>query len=119
MNKMKLKIVATSILLLATALPVSADLFYRTGTIEKVLTSEPDIYGGCMVKLDINIENGCPASGWVSLDCANTYYSDAGSKRKYATALTALAANKMVSVKVDNMKKHGGYCVALRVDILK
>ncbi len=118
MNKMRLKIVATSILLLATALPVSADLFYRTGTVEKVLTTEAGTYGGCMIRLSTSIGNGCPNSGWVSLDCANTYYSNAESNRKYAMVLTALASNKMVSVKVDNIQKHGGYCVAQRVDIL-
>ncbi len=117
MKKMKLKILSTSILLLATALPASAADFFRTGTVLRVLTSA-DSFGGCMIQLDTSINNGCPANGWVSLDCDNTYNSDAESKRKYAMALTALAANKSVSVKIDNTKIHNGYCVAERVDII-
>ena len=114
MSMRKLKLIGLSLLLLGTFSSVSAAKFCRSGTVTRVLV-DSEKFGGCMVMLSTNIGNGCPANGWVSLDCTNTYYTDG--KNKYAMALTALSLNKSVSVLVDNTKKHDGYCVAQRIDI--
>ena len=114
MSMRKLKLIGVGLLLLGTFSSVSADKFYKSGTITRVLVDSTS-FGGCMVKLSTPINNGCPASGWVSLDCTNTYYTDG--KNKYAMALTALSLNKSITVRVDNELKHNTYCVAQRVDI--
>ena len=112
---MKLKISKfismTASLLLLTSV-ANADIFFRVGNINAVMT-DSKFYGGCMVRIDTNIANGCPDDGWVSLDCNNTYFSDG--KSKLATILTARSLNKVIGIQVDNTKKHNGYCVADRL----
>ena len=72
-----------------------------------------------MVAISTIIGNGCPGNGWLSLDCHDVYYAAGSGNRKYATVLTAYALNKRISVKLDNTKKHNGYCVAERLDMHK
>lgn len=91
--------------------------FWRTGEITRTLT-ESTKYGGCMVQLSRNVANGCPNSGWVSLDCDANHSDPGDGQRAYASALVALTLGKQVSVFIDNTKKNDSYCVARRLDIL-
>ena len=114
---MKLKSVLTTILVSASLLlaaQAQAAGFWRTGDITRTLSDR--VYGGCMIHLSTKIENGCPASGWVSLDCVGKYGKNGN--QMYASALTALTMGKQVSVYVHNHEKHNTYCVARRLDIL-
>jgi len=86
-----------------------------TGTIIKTL-SDSQNYGGCMIQLSKSIGTGC-LQNWVSLDC-NGNYSNSG-ERHYATALMAFSLNKSVTVAFDSTKKHNGYCVVTRIDVLQ
>jgi len=116
MKLKSIKIIGISLLALGLSSSVFATDFSRTGTVKRMLI-DSKIYGGCMIQITANIGNGCPNGGWVSLDCNNTYYSATDSKNKYATALTAFALDKTVSLTIDNTKKHNGFCVARRVGI--
>lgn len=117
--KMKyIKLIGSSLLLMGMSGSLVATEFWRTGTVERVLT-DATLYGGCMVQLSSRIANGCPNNGWVSLDCTNTHFSESASKNKYALVLTAFALNKKISIKVDNNLKHNTYCVAKRIDLKK
>lgn len=96
----------------------SAATFFRTGTINRVLTDSGN-FSGCMVRISTTIGNGCPANGWVSLDCAGNFGDADAGKQAYSTALVALALGKQISVKVDNTKTGpSGFCVATRLDII-
>ncbi len=117
MNFKNLKVVAISSILLGLSNTAFSAEFWRTGTVIRIL-SDSKYYGGCMVNISSNIANGCPNNGWVSLDCSETFYQGQ-SKNNMAIVLTALATNKRLSLKVDNSKKHDGYCIARRVDIIK
>lgn len=116
MNIKRISLLAISALLLGSSTAAFSAEFWRTGTITRVL-SDSTKYGGCMVKINTSIGNGCPSSGWVSLDCTETHYQGA-SKKNFAMVLAALALNKQVSLRVENTKKHDSYCVAYRVDLL-
>jgi len=112
------KIIKSMLLVLVIVLsaPSNAASFWRTGKVTRTLS---DIaYGQCMVHLDVSVANGCPSSGWVSLDCVGTFAVKEIGERNYATALAASMASKKISVYIDNAKKHNGYCVARRVDML-
>jgi len=94
-----------------------AEVFWKTGTVNRILI-ETGKYGGCMMQLPFNIGHDC-ASSWASFDCDGTY-SDAGQgDRMLNVALIAQTMEKSVSIKIDNAKKHNGYCVIKRIDILK
>jgi hypothetical protein len=118
MNLKYIKLVGIGLLALGLSSSATSAEFWKTGTVLRVM-SNSTTYGGCMVELNLNtnIRNGCPNNKWVSLDCTNTYFTATDSKNKYALALTALVANKKLSIKIDNTKKHDGACVATRVDI--
>ena len=90
--------------------------FWTTGKVTRTLTDQ--YYGGCMIALDVPINNGWPNSGWVSLDCQGKYMSKENAERAYGTAVSAIAMNKKVSVYVHNHQKHNNFCVARRVDMV-
>ncbi len=115
MNKNSIiKLTMASVIFLGAA-SANATSFWKIGRITQTLTDHH--YGQCMVHLDVPIGNGCPANGWVSLDCKGTFYPKGEGDRKFSTALAASFANKKVGVYVDNTKKHNSYCVARRVDV--
>ena len=119
LNKVNLffKIISIVVFLTASSF-VSAQTFFKTGKITRIITQDNKT-GGCMIKLSNNIGNGCPANGFVSLDCNGDISADASKgKRAYATALLAYSMGKKVSVRVDNQKVLNSFCVADRLDIL-
>lgn len=116
MKKHIIKLLFSSLLLLGLSNSALSAEFWRTGNVLRILSDNKN-FGKCMILMSTKVSNGCPNNGWVSLDCIDEY-STGNSKNKLAIVLTALATNKRVSVKVDNTKKHNGYCVANRVDIL-
>lgn len=117
---MKLKKSKLLVLLFLATIFVSSNVFaasfWKTGTITRTMT-DTSFYGGCMIHLSTSISNGCPSSGWVSLDCNATKTPLGTGQRAYASALVALSLGKKVSVKVDNGIKVNNHCVATRVDI--
>ena len=116
---MKSKIIKGLALAALIALPSTsmATQFYKTGTVKRILV-ETSYYGKCMIQLPVNIENGC-SSSWVSLDCEGKYLDKGDGDRLLNIALIAQNMGKSVSVKIDSTKKHDGYCVATRIDLLK
>jgi hypothetical protein len=110
-------LLCASLALFLFASSASATVFTKTGTIMRVMSSA-DKYAGCMVLLDTTIANGCPYSGWVSLDCnADLIGPDTG-KRNYASALLAFTSGMTVTLFIDNSLKADGFCAATRLDLL-
>lgn len=108
-----------SIFLLISTAPAKAVDFWVAGAkIKRTLTRDVGTHGGCMILLTKSIGNGCPNNGWVSLDCKGEYFPESVGSRNYATAIVAASMNKTVSVLVNNNKKHSGYCVAERLDVI-
>lgn len=120
--KMKTKVygaLGMGLVVLGLAQYAYAAEFFRAGKIIRVNNSSAQ-FGGCMIQLDTSIGNGCPSTGYVSLDCNDDFYAAGEGKRKYATALTAVALDYRVTVKIDNAKKTAdGFCTAERIDIFK
>jgi len=94
-----------------------ASEFWKSGTITRILVDAKN-YGKCMVSLNVSLGNSCPST-WVSLDCEAKYSDKGDGDRMLNIALIAQNMNKKISIKVNNSKKHGSYCVASRLDILK
>lgn len=104
------------IVMLFVTTPASAVVFTSQGKVVRTL-SDSENYGQCMVKMDSNINNGCPTR-WLSLDCKGTYVGTEAGERNYATALMAASLGKTISMQVDNNKKHDNYCVVKRLDVI-
>lgn len=73
-------------------------------------------FGNCMVKLDTSIGSGC--SNWASMSCDGTFNPKDIGYRKLDMAQMAMALGKAIEVRVDNTKKHNGYCYVKRIDII-
>lgn len=96
---------------------VNAANVHVSGKIKRTL-ADGTHYGKCMIQMDSAISNGCPASGWVSLDCKATYSAPGDGDRKFNTAIAAAMSEKSVFLVIDNEKKLSGYCVAKRIDVI-
>jgi hypothetical protein len=113
---MKIKLVSALSLVLIS-MPVLSAEFSVSGKITRTLSSGNQ-FGGCMVQLSVPINNGCPASGWVSLDCNGGFFPGGNGDRSYTSALAAFSLHKTVTVRVDNTKKYDTFCVASRIDVI-
>ena len=114
--KNKFFILVLSVFFLTLSSSAWSATFWKTGKIVRTLT-EATYYGGCMIQLSANVGNGCPANGWVSLDCDAKFTDPGQGQRAYASALVAFTLDKNVSIIIDNTKKNDDYCVVRRLDI--
>ena len=90
-----------------------------TAIVESLVTSE-GVFGACMVRLkdDITDATGLNCNDrWVSLSCSGDFNSVADASRLLNIAQMAQALTKRVIVRVDDSKKHNGYCVATRITV--
>jgi len=128
----RLSLAASALLLagLGQAGPACAVLGGLTTAVARTLVSNQNLYGGCMAGLAVPINTAvvspgqpattlnCPGN-YVSFSCTGTYNSKDLAFYMLDQAQLALSLNKQLYVTVDDTKLHNGYCVALRVDVLK
>jgi len=97
-----------------------AELGQIQGRITRTLADSQ--YGGCMIRLDANIQTVLPNCGkdWISLDCDAEYHTPEQSSAMWDSALLALALDKVVVVWAeDTQLVTQGFCTARRIDIIK
>jgi hypothetical protein len=115
-----MKRLTTALLLASCAMPALANTAWvSNATIQRTLIQE-GAFGGCMIQLDKSIAEAglnCPAANWVSLDCDAIFGSIGSTQRIFDSAQMAFALEKLVHVRVDDSKKHNGFCVAVRFDV--
>jgi len=116
---MKTKIMTSLTVVALLVLPTSsmAEQFWKSGKVNRILI-DGSSYGKCMMQLTVALGNNCPGT-WVSLDCEGKYLEKGDGDRFLNIATIAQTMDKTVSIKFDNAKKHGGFCVATRLDLLK
>ncbi|MEP6358191.1 MAG: hypothetical protein ABJ084_03910 [Halioglobus sp.] len=59
----------------------------------------------------------CKAN-WVSFSCSGDFNSKEIGYQKLEAAQLAMMTGTMVSIRIDDSKKHNGYCFAQRIDNL-
>lgn len=116
---MKTKIMSSLTVVALLALPTlgMAGEFWKASKVNRILV-DSSAYGKCMMQLSVDLGNNCPST-WVSLDCDGKYLDKGDGDRFLNIAYIAQTMDKTVSVKIDNTKKHSGYCVVSRIDLLK
>lgn len=90
-------------------------------TVFSTFTTANGTYGGCMASLNINVAQtaaNCPADGFVSFSCTGELNDADISAKMHDSAAMAQVLAKRVRVYIDDQKKHNGYCVVERIDIL-
>ena len=97
-----------------SAVGAEADLF---GVVTRTLI-DGRFYGGCMAKIvpgpeTIGIE--CSPE-YVTFSCSGDFNTKEVGNRKFSGAQLSLVSQGRVSVRVDDTKKHNGYCYARRLD---
>ena len=87
----------------------------------RMLASEDGSYGGCMAQLSESVAEAtgldCPGR-WVAFSCSGEHVSKAEAMRLYDAAQLAFMSGRRAMLRVDDARKHDGYCFAPRVDVL-
>ena len=87
----------------------------------RTLASEDGSYGGCMAQLSESIAEAtgldCPGR-WVAFSCSGEHVSKAEAMRLYDAAQLAFVSGRQAMLRVDDARKHDGYCFAPRIDVL-
>ena len=90
-------------------------------SVVRTLASEDGSYGGCMAQLSESIAEAtgldCPGR-WVAFSCSGEHVSKAEAMRLYDAAQLAFVSGRRAMLRVDDARKHDGYCFAPRIDVL-
>ncbi|MEP6388491.1 MAG: hypothetical protein ABJ056_01095 [Halioglobus sp.] len=92
---------------------------YYSATVTKTLVDDV-AYGSCMALVSPFPETkglDCKA-GWVSFSCSGDFNSKEIGYQKLEAAQLAMMTGTKVGIRVDDSKKHNGYCFAQRIDNL-
>ena len=77
-------------------------------------------FGGCMAYLQDRPDGvglDCPGK-FVTFSCTGDFAGKDAAKRNFEMAQIAYLTSRKVRVYVDDTKKHNGYCLASRIDLL-
>ena len=87
----------------------------------RTLAAEDGRHGGCMAQLGESVAEAtgldCPGR-WVTFGCSGEHVSKAAARRLYDAAQLAFASGRRAVLWVDDGRRHGGYCLAPRIDVL-
>ncbi len=108
-------------LMLGLAVPVYSDTgWVNNATVERTLLRD-GYWGNCMAFLDVVIADAsgldCP-SRWIAFSCDGTFNSRDVASKMLDSVMMAFALERKISVFLDDNKKHNGYCVVTRIDVL-
>lgn len=93
----------------------AATAFFNA-TISRVIVSNDDEFGGCMVRPNVSMEDSLDCRTWATMDCAGVLGgSKAEGQRKFDTAQLANVLKKRIGLTITDDKKINGYCYVERV----
>lgn len=74
-------------------------------------------FGGCAARITGSVAaNGLACSGpWVSFSCTGDFNSKSDGANKFAQAQLAFVTDKQVRIRLDDTKRHNGYCFARNI----
>ena len=112
---------AVGLALLASAATAAGAEARFKAEVRRTLTAEDGIYGGCMALLSVAPHTeglDCRTQPWVTFDCAGEHIGKATALRMFDVAQVAQLTEREVEVIVDDTRKHGGFCLVRRIDLL-
>lgn len=109
---------------LVVAYPAKALFANYEATVTRVLASNNEAFGGCMLMLSPSPSTqnmlACPASGWTTADCSALLPGSTkdAAIRKFEVGQLAFALGREVRVRVDDQKKLNGNCYLEQIQLL-
>ena len=109
--------IMTMILVFFVSPSYGARATIENATVVTIMT-DSILFGGCMAKLSPSPHQTLPdcKPDWVALDCSGEFMAKDAANRGYSAAQLALVTEKPVSVRINDLKMHSGYCLAERID---
>ena len=112
--------------LLAFPLAVFAASLAIEAKITRTLTAGEDTageekFGGCMVWLSVSPATeglACNMGNWVTFSCTGEHVRKSSALRMFDSAQMAFMTDRRVWVTVDDTRKHNGWCLVERIDVL-
>lgn len=101
-----------------TALAATATLDAK---VTRTLAADDERFGGCMAWLSVSpFAEGldCNSGNWVTFSCTGQHHSKSSGLRMYDSAQLAFTIDRTVRVTVDDTRKHNGWCLVERIDVL-
>ena len=90
---------------------------FLAAEVKRILIDET-AFGGCMAFLKPGAATtglDCPGS-WVTFSCLGDFNPKSVGNQKLSAAQLALVSGTQLIVKIDDTRKHNGWCYATRVD---
>lgn len=109
----------TGLLLMALATSATAAVGNFNANVLRVI-SDNKWYGGCMASLSVapsSIGLDCAGQS-VTFSCTGDFATKDQAKRNFELAQMAMLLDAPIQVVVDDTKKHNGYCLVKRVDMV-
>ena len=89
--------------------------------VTRTLASDDVRFGGCMAWLSVSPSDkglDCPSGNWVTFSCTGDHVSKSSALRMYDSAQMAFLTDRTVRVTVDDSRKHNGWCLVERIDVM-
>ena len=108
-------------LLLVVPMAASATTLQIDAKVTRTLAADEEKFGGCMAWLSVSpAEQGldCNSGNWVTFSCSGEHVTKSSAQRMFDSAQMAFLMDRDVRVTVDDSRKHNGWCLAERIDVL-
>ena len=95
----------------------SAAAYFFKGQVTELIY-QPGVFGTCMAKLNPGPQStpaNC-AADFVTFSCSGDFNSKQEGAVKYSAAQLAFVTGQELKVRLDDTRKHNGFCFAVRVD---
>ena len=101
--------------LMLTVATLATEAEFNT-EIDRLMTDSSN-FGGCAARITGSVAaNGLACSGpWISFSCTGDFNSKSDGTNKFAQAQLAWVTDKQVRVRLDDSKRHNGYCFARNI----
>jgi len=119
-----MKSIAISILLTILSLStiIKAADASVTATVNRILFHTPPTFGACMIQIEADLISNsginCP-DRWLSLSCSGDFNTKDIAYKMLDFANQSLLLGNDMRIYFTDTKKHNGYCVVYRLDLVQ
>ena len=89
--------------------------------VTRTLAADEQKFGGCMAYLTVSPAGeglDCNTGNWVTFSCSGVHVTKSSALRMFDSAQMAFLMDRTVRVTVDDSRKHNGWCLVERIDVL-
>ena len=108
-------------LLLVGPVTAFATTLQLDAKVTRTLAADEQKFGGCMAYLTVSPAGeglDCNTGNWVTFSCSGVHVTKSSALRMFDSAQMAFLMDRTVRVTVDDSRKHNGWCLVERIDVL-